>query len=111
MAPLAHDRTPGAWWRGLRLAAFDGWVLNLRGEEGNRGTFGLPGAWRRAAAFPQTRMTAVMEVGTRAGPARHAGPLVESGADGAERLPGHPSSGMPVLADRKRLKHGVLHLS
>ncbi len=85
---------------GLRLAALDGWVPMLRGEARNREESGLPGAWRRAPAFPQARVTAVMEIGTRAGPARHAGPCAESGMAQAEKLPGHPSSGMPVPADR-----------
>ena len=100
VAPLARDDTLGAWWRGLRLVAFDGWVLNLPDEARNREEFGLPGASRGASAFPQARVTAVMEIGTRAGPARHAGPCAESGAGQAERLLGHPSPGMPEPADR-----------
>ncbi len=100
VAPLAHDGTPGAWYRGLRLVAFDGRALNLPDERRNRETFGLPGASRGASAFPQARVTAVMEIGTRAGFAWHAGPYAESGMAQAERLLGHLSSGMLVLADR-----------
>ncbi len=40
------------------------------------------------------------ELGTHAAFAWHAGPLAESGAEQAERLLGHLSSGMLVLADR-----------
>ena len=84
----------------LRLVALDGQALMLRGEARNREEFGLPGAWRGASAFPQARAAAVTEIGTGAGLAWHAGPCAESEADEAERLPGHPSSGMPVPADR-----------
>ena len=100
VAPLARADTLGAWYRGRRQVAFDGWVLNLQGGERNRETFGLPGASRGASAFPQARVTAVMEVGTRAGFAWHAGPYAESEMEQAERLLGHLSSGMLVLADR-----------
>ena len=58
VAPLARADTLGAWYRGLRLVAFDGSTLNLPDEERNRETFGLPGASRGASAFPQARVTA-----------------------------------------------------
>ena len=94
VAPLARPGTPGAWYRGLRLVAFDGSSLNLPDEARNRERFGLPGSSRGSSAFPQARVTAMVEVGT------HAGPLAESEAEQAERLLGHLSSGMLVLADR-----------
>ena len=100
VVPLARADTLGAWYRGLRLVAFDGSTLNLPDEERNRETFGLPGASRGASAFPQARVTAVMEVSTRVGFAWHAGPYAESEMEQAERLLGHLSSGMLVLADR-----------
>ena len=100
VVPLARDKTPGAWYRGLRLVAFDGSALNLPDEVRNREEFGLPGAARGSSAFPQARLTAMMEVGTRAAFAWHAGPLAESEAEQAERLLGSLSSGMLVLADR-----------
>ena len=99
VAPLAGDKTPGAWYRGLHLVAFDGSSLNLPDEVRNREEFGLPGAARGSSAFPQARLTAMMEVGTRAAFAWHAGPLAESEAEQAERLLGSLSSGMLVLAD------------
>ncbi len=39
VAPLARPGTPGAWCRGLRLAAFDGSSLDLPGEARNREAF------------------------------------------------------------------------
>ncbi len=100
VAPLAHPGTPGSWYRGLRLVAFDGSSLNLPDEARNREAFGLPGSSRGSSAFPQARLTAMVEIGTHAAFAWHAGPLAESEAEQAERLLGHLSSGMLVLADR-----------
>ena len=100
VAPLAGPDTRGAWYRGLRLVAFDGSTLNLPDEAGNRDTFGLPGGSRGDAAFPQLRVTTMVEVGTRAAFAWHAGPLSESEAEQAERLLPELGSGMLVLADR-----------
>ncbi|MYG26551.1 MAG: IS4 family transposase [Boseongicola sp. SB0677_bin_26] len=100
VAPLARPGTPGAWYRGLRLVAFDGSSLNLPDEARNREAFGLPGSPRGSSAFPQARVTAMVELGTHAAFAWHAGPLAESEAEQAERLLGHLSSGMLVLADR-----------
>ena len=53
-----------------------------------------------SAAFSQGRATAMAEVGTRAALAWHAGPLAENGVGHAERLLGHLSPDMLVLADR-----------
>ncbi len=80
--------------------AFDGSSLNLPDEARSRERFGLPGPSRGSSAFPQARVTAMVEVGTHAAFAWHAGPLAGSGAEQAEQLPGHLSSGMPVPADR-----------
>ena len=100
VAPLATGTTVGAWYRGLRLIAFDGSTLCTPDEERNRAHFGLPGSSRGSAAFPQARLTAMVELGTRAAFAWHVGPLAESEAEQAERLLGHLSAGMLVLADR-----------
>ena len=100
VGPLAQAGAPGAWYRGLRLVAFDGSSLNVADEEKNRSFFGLPGSSRGRSAFPQVRVTAMMELGTRAAFAWHAGPLAESEAEQAERLLVHLGPGMLVLADR-----------
>ena len=60
----------------------------------------MPGAGRGQAAFPQVRLTALVEVGTRVAFAWHRGPLRESEAEQAEALLDHLSAGMLVLADR-----------
>ena len=80
--------------------AFDGSSLNLPDEARNREAFGLPGSSRGSSAFPQARVAAMVELGTHAAFAWHAGPLAESEAEQAERLLGHLSPGTLVLADR-----------
>ena len=97
---VAEQHARGAWYRGRRLVAFDGSTLDVPDEAENREEFGVPGAGRGQAAFAQVRLTAVVEVGTRAAFAWHRGPLRESEAEQAEALLGHLSEGMLVLADR-----------
>ena len=97
---VADSQTRGAWYRGRRLVAFDGSTLDVPDESENRETFGLPGSGRGQAAFPQVRLTAMVEVGTRAASAWHRGPLRESEEEQAEALLSHLTAGMLVLADR-----------
>ena len=97
---VAERQTRGAWYRGLRLVAFDGSTLDVPDEAENREAFGLPGAGRGQAGFPQVRLTALVELGTRAAFAWHRGPLRDSEAEQAEALLSHVRAGMLVLADR-----------
>ena len=97
---VAEPQTRGAWYRGRRLVAFDGSTLDVPDEQDNRETFGLPGSGRGEAAFPQVRLTAMVEVGTRTAFAWHRGPFRESEVEQAEALLSHLRSGMLVLADR-----------
>ena len=97
---VAEPQTRGAWYRGRRLVAFDGSTLDVPDGKDNRETFGLPGSGRGEAAFPQVRLTAMAEVGTRAAFAWQRGPLRESEVEQAEALLSHLKTGMLVLADR-----------
>ena len=98
--PVAGPATRGAWYRGRRLVAFDGSTLNVPDEAGNRERFGAPGASRGQAAFPQVRVTALVELGTRAAFAWRAGAYAESEVAQVETLLPWLSPGMLVLADR-----------
>ena len=98
--PLADPATRGAWYRGRRLVAFDASTLNVPDEAANRQAFGSPGASRGRAAFPQVRLTALVEVGTRAAFAWRVGAYDESEAAQAEALVPRFAAGMLVLADR-----------
>ncbi len=98
--PLAKRDTRGAWYNGLRLVGVDGTTLDVLDEKGNRETFGLPGAARGEAAFPQVRLTMLTELGTHASFAWRHGPVSESEVVQAEALLPRLSRGMLLLADR-----------
>ena len=100
VGPVADPATRGAWYRGRRLVAFDGSTLNVPDEATNRQAFGVPGASRGRAAFPQVRITALVEVGTRAAFAWRAGGYDEAEDTQVEALLPRLSAGMLVLADR-----------
>lgn len=60
--PLADPETPGAFWRGYRLSAVDGTCLDVPNTSANQAAFGGP----TDGAFPQIRLLAHCEIGTRA---------------------------------------------
>ena len=57
--------TPASFYAGRRLVAVDGFVLNLADSEENRQAFGRPKNGSSSGAFPQTRIVALCEVGSR----------------------------------------------
>jgi Transposase DDE domain/Insertion element 4 transposase N-terminal len=62
---LADTRqTPTAFYRGMRLMALDGFVLNLPDTPANDHALGRPGTDRAPGAFPQARVLALCEAGT-----------------------------------------------
>jgi hypothetical protein len=61
---LATPKTLGAFYRGMRLMAIDGFVLDLPDTSDNARIFGRPGSGRAPGAFPQARVLALCEVGT-----------------------------------------------
>jgi Insertion element 4 transposase N-terminal/Transposase DDE domain len=56
--------TPGAFYGGMRLWAMDGFVVDLPDTPENERVFGRPGG-RAPGAFPQARVVALCEAGTR----------------------------------------------
>ena len=65
--PLAPVGLAGSFWRGMRLAAVDGFVLDAPGTAANRAFFGGPTDARgEPAGFPQVRVVTVSECGTHA---------------------------------------------
>ena len=68
---VAPAGAPGAWWRGLRLVSLDGTTLDAQDEQANWERFGGPSTTaadgrRLRGAFPQVRLLALAECGTRA---------------------------------------------
>jgi hypothetical protein len=60
-----HSACPSAFYRGLRLIAVDGTLLNCYDSDANREFFGRPGNQYGAGAFPQLRLVTLCELGTR----------------------------------------------
>jgi hypothetical protein len=61
---LAQPDTPGAFYRGLRLMALDGFVVDIPDTPDNDTVFGRPAGGRADGAFPQVRTVALCEAGT-----------------------------------------------
>jgi hypothetical protein len=56
--------TPGAFYRGMRTMALDGFVVDVPDTPANDRAFGRPGSGRAPAAFPQARVLALCETGS-----------------------------------------------
>jgi hypothetical protein len=61
---LAGPQTPLAFYRGMRLMALDGFVVDLPDTPENDRVFGRPQGGRSPGAFPQARVVTLCEAGT-----------------------------------------------
>lgn len=101
--PVAEILTPGAWAGPWRLVAVDGTVIDLPDTHANAAYFGRPGSGTDPGPFPQARVVALAEVGTRATFGTAIGPI--SGKNTGERalaatLYPRLEADMLLLADR-----------
>ncbi|MGD3112800.1 transposase domain-containing protein [Streptomyces sp. YGL11-2] len=64
--PLAPVGLAGAFYRGMRLAAVDGFVLDVPDTTANRAAFGGPVKNSQPAGFPQARVVTLTECSTHA---------------------------------------------
>ena len=64
--PVATSDARGAWLRGWRLLAIDGFEVDLPDSPGNAGEFGYAGSGKHRSAFPKARVVALAECGTHA---------------------------------------------
>lgn len=62
---LCSTNTLNSFYAGKRLVAVDGFVVNLPDSKDNRRAFGRPKNGRSFGAFPQARIVALCEVGSR----------------------------------------------
>lgn len=62
---LCSVDTPNSYYAGRRLVAVDGFVLNIADSEDNRRAFGRPKNGTSVGAYPQVRIVALCEVGSR----------------------------------------------
>ena len=65
--PVAPHGLQSAFWRGMRVAAVDGFTLDVPDTQANRAAFGGPvDARGQPAGFPQARVVTLTETGTHA---------------------------------------------
>jgi len=64
--PIAADGTPGAWYRGRRVMAIDGVVLDVPDTPENLERFGKSEHRGGTSAFPQVRLVGLAECGSHA---------------------------------------------
>ena len=65
-APVADMLTRGAWLRGWRLLAIDGFEVDVPDTKGNAAEFGYAGSGDNRSAFPKARVVALAECATHA---------------------------------------------
>jgi hypothetical protein len=63
---VATSQTRGAWLRGRRLLAIDGFEVDLPDTPANVAEFGYAGSGDNRSAFPKARVVALAECGTHA---------------------------------------------
>jgi hypothetical protein len=73
--PVAEPETPGGFAAGRRLVSVDSMVFDLPDTPGNDAAFGRP----RAGAFPQARVTTLIESGSRCAIGAHIGAVAGKG--------------------------------
>jgi hypothetical protein len=56
--------SPGAFYRGMRTMALDGFVVDVPDTPANARAFGRPGSGRAPGAFPQARVLSLCETGS-----------------------------------------------
>lgn len=103
--PLATTATPGGFWRGRRVLSLDGTTLDVQDTPANWERFGGPGTSSAAGdvlagGFPQMRVVALAECGTRALIAARVGSYATSEKALTIELLPLLGEGMLVLADR-----------
>ena len=98
--PMARAGTRGAWYRGLRVMAIDGLVLDVPATDENDEEFGRSGSAEAPSPFPQVRLVAVGECGTHGVVDAAFGPVATGEQTLAGQLIARFVAGMLVLADR-----------
>lgn len=98
--PLATPRTRGAWYRGLRLVAFDGTSLAVPDTTSNTVAFGKTDSKEGPSAFPMLRIVSLVELGTHAIVATALGGWSDAELTLADTLVSHLQAGMLCLLDR-----------
>jgi hypothetical protein len=105
---LGKPETPGAFYRGLRLMALDGFTIDLADTAPNDRAFGRPTTGRAPGAFPQARVVALCETGSHVLWRWLIKPFHAGEATMAHTLLGHLQDDMLLLWDRNFLSYRTL---
>ena len=98
--PVAPDGLEGAFWRGMRVAAVDGFLLDVPDTPANRAAFGGPVAARgQPSGFPQARVVTLTETGTHSPVDARVGGYCAGEQELAAAMAGS-AAGMLVIMDR-----------
>ncbi|MEV0734099.1 IS4 family transposase [Polymorphospora sp. NPDC050346] len=98
--PVAPHGLVGSFYRGMRLAAVDGFLLDVPDTHANRRAFGGPSDARgNDAGFPQVRVVTLTETGTHASIDARVGGFNGGERDLAIAMAGS-AAGMLVIMDR-----------
>jgi len=101
--PVAGELTRGAFLRGWRLMAIDGFELDVPDTPANAAAFGYPAGAREHPAFPKVRVVTIGECGSHAKVAAQMGPVGGKGASEqalARRMFGQLQEDWLLIADR-----------
>lgn len=97
---LGTPATPGAFRRGMRLMALDGFTIDVADTPRNARAFGRPGTGRAPGAFPQARVLALCEAGSHVLWRWQIKPFAVGEVTMAHGLLRHLRRGMLLLWDR-----------
>jgi transposase IS4-like protein/DDE family transposase len=104
-AQTGPQQAPWAYWRGLRTLAIDGFTMNVQATGANDAEFGRPSHDTGQGAFPQVRVVALAETGSRCLQGVQIGPLTMGEQTMARTLWPLLAKGDLVVADRLFLSH------
>src|SRR5215467_30579 len=98
--PVAPPGQPGSFWRGMRVAAVDGFTLDVPDTKVNRAAFGGPvDARGQPAGYPQARVVTLTETGTHSSIDASVGGFRAGEPELATAMAGS-AAGMLVIMDR-----------
>jgi transposase IS4-like protein/DDE family transposase len=107
MTPLTAgpDEAPWAYFHRLRVLGVDGFTMNVAKTPTNVAGFGVPSNGDGSGAYPQVRVVALAETGTRSLQGAQVGPLTDGEQTMARVLWPRLGSGDVVVGDRGFLSH------
>jgi hypothetical protein len=97
--PVAPAGLDSAFWRGMRVAAVDGFLLDVPDTTANRAAFGGPVSRGQPAGFPLARVVTLTETGTHSPVDARVGGYCAGEQELAVAMAGS-AAGMLVIMDR-----------